>query len=1484
MNVNEEEHVMLSYSWKSQKIVKQIYNLLRKENIPVWFDIQGGMKVDIYKSMAKGVENAFVVYCFMSPEYQESDNCKLELKYAQTRRKRIIPCIVTDTQGWKPSDWLGLITAGLLYVNFKDYSEKQIELKTKELIGHIQENSFSKESFCEPTYLIELIKYKYTQRENTHVQSIFDGNRFYPIKVNSFHFKNHQIEDLEGKHRILITGPNGIGKTSLCQYLAYQWSINSFACQYKHLIFIRLRHLTMYQYPPNETYSIFNLINKEIFGNNLSQDDEKLFESSFDIRQTLWILDGYDEILLNIPPHLGSLLKQLMNMLFQIVTSQSMTKIFSNHFQMEIIGFNQQNIEEYCEEKVLFEFVKKNQRIWGFAHVPMHMEMIWNLSLRENLQDLTITKLYSKIIELLCEKNEKVEEFFATLAFNAMKNNTIILRSSLIKPILAEMRLSQEEYFSIKNLRIWKKSANDQQIDGDYYFISTAFQEYFTAKYLIKENQLWKIILEKPLDLVGITHIQLIIFCLEQSNLLERVELFHPIIKWIEFILSPRYFHIYKHFLDSLQFNHSLSHLNSLNDLFIKLLRSRDSNEKLNVCYLISKLSFETPSQLLIQMLIKTFDDKDSDVRESACKAMVSMAEKSSNDNIMKNLVIALSNGSNYIRQYACRTIENICEENVITDEVGRKLVDLLRDEDEFVRKNACQALGKLREKNEVVDYLISALRDEDENVCTNVCKILQQIGETNVSNELINKLLGSLKHKIASIRQYSCVILGDLGEKVMKREVITELLSATNDESYFVRGAACQALGKIGSQVLLDEIFSKLLFSLEDNKDYVRMHACEALGSLGAKITTNEVIGRLIFSFNDQNETVRDHACLAMANIGRYFEINQITRKLLNAIHHENPYVRQYACLTLGKMSEYSARGEIIEKLISALSDTDEYVRMSICQSLGQIGKDFRTNEITEKLIATLQDESENVQRYACISLRKLGETIETNRIIRDLIMKTKNEDESIRMKAYISLDEISKREISNEFWDKLVNTLEHENEYIYQYVCLARGKTENNQVISRLRDAMAERNENIQRYACKALAKLGESAANEEIIGQLRVLLNDSNEFIRGNACETLRSFREKAIQTEVIGELMKRLIDDDEHVRFSAFQIIECFTQIEETNLVIKYLISGIEHEDEFIRLYSCLLLRNMKEKQVTHEIIDKIGKLLEDHEVNIQISACETLGIIGKLVETERICQKLVHFIENNRNSRLRASLCQTIGNLGEKLRTNPVFTEFLRVALTDNNDSVRLNAYQALASLSAITDEILLIALEDESKAIRKYACEYLSQSRAKNFVIKRLFQCLKDEDQFDLVTIRSLIEKFSSETSQFDTELVEYLYQYVDRFGFCDLNIVELFEKFVSTNEYAWLSVAVLATIFKGYAVCLEEHQLIMYDEKELVKVDCFNEDFSRKIIETFRRERERLEFPSIEIPTHFLQAEHQKILSTEQINQEGCSVLCNLL
>lgn len=112
-------HVMLSYQWNSQKLVKQVANILKQWNIPIWFDIAGDMKGNINTAMAHGVEGAVMVVSFSTVAYSKSINCQKELVYASQLKKSIIPVLLENDQSFQDT-WLWTIIASLNRINMQD--------------------------------------------------------------------------------------------------------------------------------------------------------------------------------------------------------------------------------------------------------------------------------------------------------------------------------------------------------------------------------------------------------------------------------------------------------------------------------------------------------------------------------------------------------------------------------------------------------------------------------------------------------------------------------------------------------------------------------------------------------------------------------------------------------------------------------------------------------------------------------------------------------------------------------------------------------------------------------------------------------------------------------------------------------------------------------------------------------------------------------------------------------------------------------------------------------------------------------------------------------------------------------------------------------------------------------------------------------------------------------------------------------------------
>ncbi|RUS83523.1 hypothetical protein EGW08_008702 [Elysia chlorotica] len=108
-------HVMISYQWANQEVIKRICTELRSHGIPVWIDIDymGGSTL---QAMAQAVEDSFAVVIAMSQKYKDSPNTRAEAEYTFQQRKPIIPLIMQN--GYKPDGWLGLILGSKLFYDF----------------------------------------------------------------------------------------------------------------------------------------------------------------------------------------------------------------------------------------------------------------------------------------------------------------------------------------------------------------------------------------------------------------------------------------------------------------------------------------------------------------------------------------------------------------------------------------------------------------------------------------------------------------------------------------------------------------------------------------------------------------------------------------------------------------------------------------------------------------------------------------------------------------------------------------------------------------------------------------------------------------------------------------------------------------------------------------------------------------------------------------------------------------------------------------------------------------------------------------------------------------------------------------------------------------------------------------------------------------------------------------------------------------------
>eukprot|EP01048_Picozoa_sp_COSAG05_P005045 COSAG05_NODE_290_length_12056_cov_14.204232_10_plen_452_part_00 len=127
------EHVMLSYNWGHQSVIKRINTSLKSRGYLVWIDIEK-MQGSTVEVMSAAVEDAAVMCYGISQAYKESANCRLEAQYAFQQKKEMVPLMLED--GYRANGWLGMLLGVRLWYGFYGTvlsSEEAFEGKMEEL-------------------------------------------------------------------------------------------------------------------------------------------------------------------------------------------------------------------------------------------------------------------------------------------------------------------------------------------------------------------------------------------------------------------------------------------------------------------------------------------------------------------------------------------------------------------------------------------------------------------------------------------------------------------------------------------------------------------------------------------------------------------------------------------------------------------------------------------------------------------------------------------------------------------------------------------------------------------------------------------------------------------------------------------------------------------------------------------------------------------------------------------------------------------------------------------------------------------------------------------------------------------------------------------------------------------------------------------------------------------------------------------------------
>lgn len=690
--------------------------------------------------------------------------------------------------------------------------------------------------------------------------------------------------------RILIQGRAGVGKTTLCKKMVHDFYTPetelhfSWTRLFDRLLWVPLRNLKLGNTRDTPGYNLEKLLLHEFFSRPTSEPEfaRELSESMTAVaNRTLFLLDGLDEILhdLSSSGDMYAFVQELLNQENVIITSRPSAAglsrgVGSPDLELETVGFYPDQVDEYVRmaftDTHKFEqvrnFLQQHWLIQGLVRIPIQLDALcytWNDRLETvpdtmtSMYELIELKLWKKYIVhrlgLKREDNEPLSEddlqsvgreyvekrvpeemsLLEGLAFSGLINNIIDFQEKHVKMIAGK---SSAGFLYSKTCRdvSFLRSSDFSLATSDqrYYFIHLTFQEYFAARYFVKQwksrrnlvtvrfdnepasnifdvsvedfvrdekynasyDIFWRFVAgllggnddqicdffcmvqNEPRDLLGPVHQRLVIHCLSEISL-PKVPKFQKLYQQLE--CEAKQWLVWE-------------------------LRMGDRSR------LATEMEF--PDKILTETF-GGFPEIETQLYKSLCdRPVVSMA-------VMNHIASCLGNAKKD-RIGALSVIEHGSIRGSTSEKVIRAVVNLLKDDDEWVRDDAANILSEQSVlPQDVVQAIVKLATGPDKNLRPDALRALRN--QTTLPQDVLQSLVDLLKDDYE-------VVLILAAQSALPQDVVKALASLLKDPVNKVRRWAVQVLGT--KTALPQDVVQALVNLLQDSDKDVCSYAVFAL------------------------------------------------------------------------------------------------------------------------------------------------------------------------------------------------------------------------------------------------------------------------------------------------------------------------------------------------------------------------------------------------------------------------------------------------------------------------------------------------------------------------------------------------------------------------------------------------------------------------------------------------------------------------------
>ncbi|KAK4075230.1 hypothetical protein Purlil1_12720 [Purpureocillium lilacinum] len=828
--------------------------------------------------------------------------------------------------------------------------------------------------------------------------------------------------------RILIRGPAGVGKTTLCKKIVHEFTRHTWSewtRLFDRVLWVPLRNLKLPERAKIAGYNFEHLFNHEYFSlHNKPELAPALLDAlKTDSSKTLFLLDGLDELSQDLAGHgsmpnfLGELLQQ-RNVIITSRPNANHPALQDLDLELETIGFYPEQVEAYLEADPKMKqranevksFLQQYQLIQGLVRIPIQLDALcyaWEDLKRGTLPN-TMTRIYLAIEQKLWKKDavrlNKISGGDAQIARPAeiklrVKTEIALLECfafnglhSAVVDFTPDHRDKFAEMFQLSDLPLDETLArlsflrtsdpSSRLEDRNYHFLHLTCQEYFAARYFV---QRWKD--RKPLAYV-----------FNQRKGAEPNHPTHPAGFLRRFKYSPHYDVFWRFVAGLLEAegeNEILSFFNSIEDEPFDLLGP--THQRLVMHCLSEVPGLPTRPSLearLSQWLLfeRDFGGYTLLATESELPAGAlqhALKQISGRERVV--FLAALVNPGRHASEAAVAAV-----------------AALLKDESKDVRLDAAEVLQLSKLPEATLATLTALLKDEDKDVRSRATMALG--GRSGLPEATLVTLTALLKDEDKGVRLRAAEALG----RQSKLPVAT-LAALLKDDDNNVRSRAAEALGK--QSKLPEATLLALLALLKDVNENVRSRAAMALGRQSKLLEATLVT--LTALLKDDSNDVRSQAAEAL---GRQSKLPEATLLALGALLKDvNENVRSRAAMALGRQSKLPEA--TLVTLTALLKDKDNDVRSRAAEALG--GQSKLPEATLSVLVMLLKDEMWTVRSRAAEALGRQSKLPEATLFA--LVMLLKDEKRTVRS----AVDQVlrGQSDLPEKFFEAIGSLLESEN-----------------------------------------------------------------------------------------------------------------------------------------------------------------------------------------------------------------------------------------------------------------------------------------------------------------------------------------------------------------------------------------------------------------------------------------------------------------------